>query len=98
MTEQITPEFIKKFIKSDNIKLKATQSKLCIPIIQRMCQKMSKGIKFDEIKICDDLIIDGHHRYLSSLIINAQITSIPSQKTSATEPIDWINVEFDEND
>ena len=30
--------------------------------------------------------------------MNTQVATVPSQKTSATEPVDWINVEFDEND
>jgi len=63
-----------------------------------MCQKMLNGIKFDDIKICDDLIIDGHHRYISSLLTHIQIASVPTQKTSATHPFDWTNVEFDKDD
>jgi len=76
----------------------ATQSKLCIPIIDRLCQKMSHGIKFDDIKICDNLIIDGHHRYLSSLIVDFNIGQVFSHKTSATKSVEWNAVEFDEND
>jgi len=63
-----------------------------------MHQKMLKGIKFDDIKICDNLIIDGHHRYISSLLADIQLTSVPTQKTSATQTFDWKNIEFDEND
>ena len=75
-----------------------TQPKLCMPIIKRMCQKMSHGIKFDDIKICDNLIIDGHHRYLSSLITGIDIGSVLSHKTSATKLVKWFDVEFDETD
>jgi len=63
-----------------------------------MCQKMLKGIKFDDIKVCNDLIIDGHHRYISSLLTNIKLTSVPTQKTSATQPFDWASIEFDKND
>jgi hypothetical protein len=75
-----------------------TQPKLCIPIIKRMCQKISHGIKFDDIKICENLIIDGHHRYLSSLIMGVEIGLVLSHKTSATEMVNWLDVEFVEND
>jgi hypothetical protein len=75
-----------------------TQPKLCIPIIKRMCQKMAHDIKFEEIKICDNLIVDGHHRYLSSLIMGAEIGTEASHKTSATKPVNWLDVEFEEND
>ena len=76
----------------------ATQSKLCIPIINRLCQKMSYGIRFDDIKTFENLIIDGHHRYLSSLMVNFNIGQVLSNKTSGTKPVEWSIVEFDEND
>ena len=76
----------------------ATQPKLCIPIIDRLCRKMHYGIKFDDIKTHDNLIIDGHHRYLSSIITGFEIGRVVSNKTSATKMIDWTYVEFDEND
>jgi len=59
---------------------------------------MTYGIKFDDIKTCDNLIIDGHHRYLSSLIVNFDIGRVLSQKTSGTKLVEWRMVELDEND
>jgi hypothetical protein len=59
---------------------------------------MSCGIKFDDIKTCDNLIIDGHHRYLSSLIVKFNIGRVLSQKTSGTRPVEWRIVELDEDD
>ena len=86
------------FIESNKIPFLSTQPKLCIPIINRLCQKMSHGIKFDDIKVCDNLIIDGHHRYLSSLIEGFDIGQVFSHRTSATKSVEWNAVEFDEND
>lgn len=96
--KKITAEFIKGFIENNEIPFVATQSKLCIPIIDRMCQKMSYGIKFDDIKTCDNLIIDGHHRYLSSLIVGFDIGQVLSNKTSGTKSVEWGIIEFDKND
>jgi hypothetical protein len=45
---------------------------------------MINGIKFDDIKVCDSLIIDGHHRYVSSLLANINLDKAKSSKTSAT--------------
>ena len=95
---KISVEFVKEFIESNKIPFIATQPKLCLPIITRLCQKISHGINFNEIKICDNLIIDGHHRYLSSLIMDSNIGHVFSQKTSATRSVEWNLVEFDEND
>jgi len=96
--KEITAEFIKAFALTHNIPFIATQTKLCIPIIRRICQKMSHGIKFDEIKVSDNLIIDGHHRYLSALIMNFDLGKVESSATSATKSIVWNKVAFDEMD
>jgi len=96
--QDIPAESIAEFITSHDIPLMSTQTKLCIPIIFRMCQKMLHGINFDEIKVCDNLIIDGHHRYLSALIINHKIGQVPTNSTSATEQISWDLVRFVEDD
>ena len=59
---------------------------------------MSHGIRFPEIKVCDNLIIDGHHRYLSSLISGFELGQVMSSSTSATKAIIWDLIEFDEED
>jgi hypothetical protein len=96
--QKISAEFIKTFLASNELPFYATQPKLSIPIIFRICQKMAHGIKFDDIKVCDNLIVDGHHRYLSGLIMRFDIGKLLSTKTSATRSIAWDSVEFDEED
>jgi hypothetical protein len=96
--EQITGEYIRNFLKGQEIEFQSTHAKLCLPIIKRMCNKMKYGIRFGEIKVSDNLIIDGHHRYVSSLITSFNIDRVPCHKTSATVILDWEEVEFDEND
>ena len=87
--EDITIELIKAFIASGNIAFVATQPKLLVPIICMMCRKISYGIRFDEIKVCNNLIIDGHHRYLSVMMMNYELGRVMSNYTSATEEIAW---------
>jgi len=79
--QKISIETINTFIASNTINLKPTQAKLCIPIISRICQKMANGIKFDDIKVCDNLIINGHHRYISSLMVNFDLGQVKSNIT-----------------
>lgn len=55
---------------------------------------MINGIKFDDIKICDNSIIDGHHRYISSLLAKFEINKVKSFKTSATVEYTWNLVNF----
>jgi hypothetical protein len=72
----------------------SSHKKLSLPVVRRIYNKMCIGIKFDEIKVCDGIIIDGHHRYVSSLLANYEIGQVPSSKTSATVPCEWKTVEF----
>ncbi|HEY4195987.1 MAG TPA: hypothetical protein VGM63_10655 [Mucilaginibacter sp.] len=98
IVQDITAEYIKAFITSNNIAFVATQPRLSVPIILRICKKMSHSIRFAEIKVCDNLIIDGHHRYLSALLMDFELGQVSSDSTSATKEIAWDLVEFDEED
>lgn len=95
---EITSEEIKKYIIGREIVLVSTHHKLSIPVIKRIYKKMVNGIKFDDIKICGNLVIDGHHRYISSLLAEIEIGKIKSLKSSATKEYKWNDIEFDEND
>lgn len=92
--EKITSEFIAKFINDNDFEYKSSHQILSIPIINRIYQKMMVGIKFDVIKVSENIIIDGHHRYISSLLANASIEKTLTIKPSAIEIYDWKNVEF----
>ncbi|MBC7474270.1 MAG: hypothetical protein H7263_08260 [Candidatus Sericytochromatia bacterium] len=59
---------------------------------------MINGIKFDDIKVCETLIIDGRHRYTSSILANIKLDKAKSSKTNATIEYDWKEVEFVEEE
>lgn len=90
----ITLEDILESLRSKNIQLASTHNKLSIPIINRIYKKMINGIKFDDIKVCENLIIDGHHRYISSIFAGIDLGCIPSNKTCATNIFEWDKVVF----
>jgi hypothetical protein len=96
--QKITKELILKFIAENDIELKCTQSRLCVPIIERIYKKMLLGLKFSEIKVDDGLICDGHHRYLASLLANYSIPVTPFNRTSATVINNWESVDLEEDD
>lgn len=96
--ENVNKEMILNAIAVSNYILIATHRKLCLPIINRIYKKMINGIKFDDIKVCETLIIDGHHRYVSSLLANIKLDKAKSSKTSATIQYDWTEVEFVEEE
>jgi hypothetical protein len=59
---------------------------------------MAIGIKFSSIKVADGLIIDGHHRYLASLLAEFKLETVISISTSATEITDWISIDYVDED
>lgn len=59
---------------------------------------MLAGIKFSGIKVDNNLICDGHHRYLASLLANFSIERIPTIITPATTAVDWTSVVFEDLD
>ena len=59
---------------------------------------MATGIKFSNIKVADGLIIDGHHRYLASLLADFKLETVISSSTSAAEITDWITIDYVDED
>lgn len=55
---------------------------------------MINNIIFDDIKISDDLLIDGHHRYVSSLLAQKNIGQVTTNRSSATKKYEWREVQF----
>jgi hypothetical protein len=96
--KNITKEFIQNFVNNHEFELSSTQTKLCVPIINRIFKKMSAGIKFSSIKVENNFICDGHHRYIASILASFFLERTPSSSTSATEAVDWKSVIFEENE
>lgn len=59
---------------------------------------MLGDIKFSGIKVEDNLICDGHHRYIASLLANFPLERISGSSTSATAVVPWKSVIFEEDD
>jgi hypothetical protein len=96
--EDFTEKRIVEFIRKNGIELISTQTKLCLPVINRIFKKMSAGIRFTGIKVENNLICDGHHRYIASILSNFSLDRIPTHKPSATIAVHWESVSFEEED
>jgi hypothetical protein len=96
--ERVTKEIIAEFISKNKFELSSTHKKLCLPVINRIFKKMSAGIKFSGIKIESNLICDGHHRYVASILANFPLERIPGTVTSATKTVHWESVIFEDED
>ena len=89
---------IQELIQQNQLELKSSHAKLCIPIINRIYKKMKGGIRFSGINLNETLIIDGHHRYIASLLANISIKRFSTNSTSATIITPWESVIFEEED
>ncbi len=92
--ENLTENYIQNYLLINKIEYKSTHYRLSLPIINRIYKKMINCIKFDDIKVCDNLIIDGHHRYISSIMAGIEIGKSNTHKTSATQEYEWSTVDF----
>lgn len=87
-----------ELLRQSDLQFKPTQLNLCLPIIIRLSKKMILGVRFKAIAVHDNLICDGHHRYLASILTNIPIEIVQTMKTSGTILYQWEEVEFDGND
>ncbi|HVI47467.1 MAG TPA: hypothetical protein VM802_21520 [Chitinophaga sp.] len=94
----ITKEDVQTLILSGELVLGCSQDKLCIPIVNRLYIKMISGLSFTAIKVVDNLICNGHHRYIASCLAGISIGIDPYVITNATEKKNWELVHLDEND
>lgn len=59
---------------------------------------MSAGIKFAGINVDSNMICDGHHRYVASVLADFPLEQYSGKRTAATSVIDWNFVVFEEED
>jgi len=83
---------------SGEIKLVSTHSRLSFPIIARMYRKMIINVPFTDIQVADDAIINGHHRYLASLLANYNLTHALGIRSQAKLNVDWKSVVLEDAD
>ncbi len=97
--EEITLESIEELFQSGTLDLIATQPGVCLPMLQRIHKKMRIGIQFDSIRVNQSRIVDGHHRYICSRLLNIDIeinNNYPIPSTA--ESHDWGDLVIDEFD
>ena len=59
---------------------------------------MTVGIKFSAIKVENNLICDGHHRYIAAVLSNFNLEIVIGKVNSATNSISWESIIFEEED
>jgi hypothetical protein len=93
-----TKDKLIELIHNNNLALVSTHERLCFPIIERIAKKMSIGLLFSSISVDGNLIVNGRHRYLASLLTDYKLDQVPSSRTAAKEPVDWKSVKLVDED
>lgn len=82
-------ESTSQFISENIFEFIPSQERLSFPIIKRLYLKMQIGVRFAPLKICDDIIIDGHHRYIAACLSGISCEFVPAQSSSNLMKEKW---------
>ncbi len=87
--------FLQMLNEQKNI-LKPNQNVISLDTLNRICKKMQHGLKFIPINVSsDNLIVEGHHRYVGAIIAGYDLEQVSDYPTPAVlNDIEWKDVEF----
>lgn len=91
-------EHVREKLVSSVWELIPSQNSICFPIVSRLYVKMKIGLLFSGIIVDKSLIIDGHHRYIASKMVNFPIEICPGIRTSGHQIFSWRDVRVVEED
>src|SRR5580658_9058931 len=96
--DDISLEAIQNYLAQTEFELKPSQDRLCLPVLKRIIDKIIRGAKFSPIHVVNDLIVNGHHRYISYSFLNLPIETTTWRKGQAHEPGNWNEVAIEVED
>lgn len=95
----ITFQQVKLFIETNPLKFNPGQNKISYPIIVRIHKRLQEGHSFGNIKVHNNTINDGHHRFISLSLLNMEIFHDPAgENTTKPAEITWMDVKLDYED
>ena len=95
----ITYQQVKLFIETNSLKFNPGQNKISYPIIVRIHRRLQEGHSFSNIKVHNDTINDGHHRFISLCLLNMEIFhDAAGENMTKQSEITWKDVELDYED
>jgi hypothetical protein len=89
----ITYEEVKKFLIETEFDFVPSQKEISFPIIQRIHRRLQQGNTFSDIKVKKNVIVDGHHRYISHKLL--AVESGTTVGGSISDSIEYIWSEID---
>ncbi|MBC7382896.1 MAG: hypothetical protein H7296_07850 [Bacteroidia bacterium] len=96
--KEITIEFILQFLKTSKFAYSPTHKKLSYPVLLRIYNKLKGGERFRPIHIYNNIIVDGHHRYVCLNILNREIEILNWTLSSSSVITSWDKIEIENID
>jgi len=92
----INKELIQARLSGLDTTLKPNQNEISLPIVVRIFKKMKSGLMFPPIHVSTENVIDdGHHRYIGSILADYQLEIRPDYPTpTVMNDYDWKDVKF----
>ena len=84
--------------KMNEAKLMATHKRISGPMIQDYYEKLVDGKIPPPIKVENDIVIEGHHRYTAGMLFGKLPDTIPWTAPLSVEKIFWKDIVVDESD
>lgn len=93
---KITYDEVEKFLKTEQLSLKPGQSRVSFPIIARIHRRLQEGHEFSHIKVINDVISDGHHRFICHSLLKKEIYwDAAGENTTEQTIVEWKDIELD---
>ena len=97
--QTVTYEQVKLFIQTNSLKFNPGQNKISYPIIHRIHKRLQEGHRFGNIKVHNNTINDGHHRFICLSLLNMDIDhDIAGENITKQAEITWKDVALDIED
>lgn len=91
-------EQLVELMQSGKVELVATQAQVSFPLIERMYRKMMINVPFRAIQVHEKAVIEGHHRYLASMLAGQKMDQVPTPRSQAKQDVEWKKVQLLEDD
>jgi hypothetical protein len=97
----ITYDEVQSFLSMNELEFRPGQNLICFPKIQRIHKRLQKGRVFSPIEVVDDVILDGHHRYICLCLLGLEVkTKKGGRNQSFNTDYTWsdIGIDLDDHD
>ena len=96
--EELNIEEVKDYLQKTKLPLFASQNAVSFPILNRIHRRLKEGRRFSAIQVDQDLIVNGHHRYVCLCILGLEVEHSKWMRNSNSEVICWSKIVVDEED